>query len=465
MKYTVLVNKDNKLKDNYLDKVNFIKTKNELDEEVLVEENTYNSFLKLKEYLKSINIYIDIDDSYRSIDAQQEIYNHYLELNGKDYCDKYVAIPSFSEHHTGLAIDIMLKIDNNFIREDLDLLKYSEIFEKIHSVLYKYGFILRYPKNKENITGYNYEPWHIRYVGELPAKIIYDNNLCLEEYLKDFSAILYINKPKGITSFDVVNKISRTFGIKRVGHTGTLDPLATGVLIVTVGKACKIVDLLTSKDKEYIASVELGYSTDTLDIEGNIINKCEIKDNLNIEDALLSFQKTYLQEVPIYSAVKVDGKKLYEYARENKEVDLPKKEVTIKKIELLENNNKTFKFKCLVTKGCYIRSLIKDICDSLNTLGTMTDLIRTKQGIISIDDTITLDDLSVDKIKIHNILDVLDYKKIEIEDNLLKEVSNGMVIDDIWGIDDKVIFIDSNNKLIAIYKKENNKLKSFKNFV
>ena len=295
--------------------------------------------------------------------------------------------------------------------------------------------------------------------------MIYDNNLCLEEYLKDYGVILYINKPKGITSFDVVNKVSKTFGIKRVGHTGTLDPLATGVLIVTVGKACRIVDLLTSKDKEYIASVELGYSTDTYDNTGNIIDKCEVKDNLNIEEALLNYKKTYLQEVPIYSAVKVDGKKLYEYARENKEVDLPKKEVTIKKIELLENNNKTFKFKCLVTKGCYIRSLIKDICDSLNTLGTMTDLIRTKQGIISIDDTITLDDLNIDKIQIHSILDVLDYKKIEIEDNLLKKVSNGMVIDDIWDISDKVVFIDKSNKLIAIYIKEDNKLKSFKNFV
>jgi len=465
MKYTILVNKDNKIKDNYLDKVNLIKTKNELDEEVLVEENAYSSFLKLKEYLKSINIYIDIDDSYRSIDAQQEIYNHYLELNGKDYCDKYVAIPSFSEHHTGLAIDIMLKIDNSYIREDIDLLKYSEIFDKIHSVLYKYGFILRYPKGKENITGYNYEPWHFRYVGSVPAKMIYDNNLCLEEYLKDYGIILYINKPKGITSFDVVNKVSKTFGIKRVGHTGTLDPLATGVLIVTVGKACRIVDLLTSKDKEYIATCELGYITDTYDNTGNIIDKCEVKDNLNIEEALLNYKKTYLQEVPIYSAVKVNGKKLYEYARNKEEVDLPKKEVTIKEIELLEKNNNTFKFKCLVSKGCYIRSLINDIGKYLNTYATMTDLIRTKQGIVSIDETIAMDDLCIDKIQVHNILDVLDYKKIVIENDLYKKVSNGMTIDDIWDISDKVIFVDKFNKLIAIYIKENNKLKSFKNFV
>ena len=463
MKYTVLVNKENKIKDNY--KCNLVSTNNELNEEIKVEENAYNSFLKLKDYLKELNIYIDIDDSYRSIDTQQEIYNHYLELNGKDYCDKYVAVPGYSEHHTGLAIDIMLKVNDSFIREDMELLKYEDIFKKIHSVLYKYGFILRYPLGKEEITGYNYEPWHIRYVGEIPAKMIYDNNLCLEEYLKDFGTILYINKPKGITSFDVVNKVSKTFGIKRVGHTGTLDPLATGVLIVTVGKACRIVDLLTSKDKEYIATCELGYITDTYDNTGNIIDKCEVKDNLNIEEALLSLKKTYLQEVPIYSAVKVNGKKLYEYAREGIEVDLPKKEVTIKEIELLENNNNKFKFKCLVTKGCYIRSLINDICNFLNTLGTMTSLERIKQGIISIDDTITINDLNIDNIKLHSILDVLDYKKIIVEDDLLKKISNGMKINNDWNITDKVIFIDKNNKLIAIYKEEDNYLKSFKNFV
>ena len=462
MRYTYLVNKENKIKDNY--QCNLISTHNELNEEILIEEVAYNNFLKLKEDLKQFNIYIDINDSYRSIDTQQEIYNHYLELNGKDYCDRYVAIPGYSEHHTGLAIDIMLKVDNNFIREDMDLLKYPDIFKKIHSILYKYGFILRYPLGKDEITGYNYEPWHIRYVGDIPAKMIYDNNLCLEEYLKDFGTIIYINKPKGITSFDVVEKVSRVFGIKRVGHTGTLDPLATGVLIVTIGKACRIVELLTSEDKEYIAEVELGYLTDTLDNTGNIVDKCEVKDNLNIEEILLSFKKTYLQEVPLYSAVKVNGKKLYEYAREKIDVELPKKEVTIREIELLDKNNNTFKFKCTVTKGCYIRSLINDIGKSINTYATMTNLVRTRQGIISIDDTITIEDLNIDNIKTHGILDVLDYKKIIVEDELLKKVSNGMKINDIWDISDKVIFIDRNNKLIAIYKKENSNLKSYRNF-
>ena len=392
MKYTVLVNKDNKIKDSQFSKYNLMSTKNELDEDVQVEEEALNNFLLLKEFLKELNIYIDIDDSYRSISTQEEIYNHYLELNGQEYCDNYVAVPGYSEHHTGLAIDIMLKVNDGFLREDMDQFEYINVFEEIHKHLYKYGFILRYPKGKENITGYNYEPWHFRYVGKLPAKIIYENNLCLEEYLSSFGTVLYINKPKGVTSFDVVNDISKKFGIKRVGHTGTLDPLATGVLIVTVGTACKIVELLTSHDKEYIASVELGYSTDTLDIEGEVIEECNIPNNLNIEEVVNSFKKTYLQEVPIYSAVKVDGKKLYEYARKNIEVDLPKKEVTIKEIELLENIDNIFKFKCLVTKGCYIRSLIKDICKDLNVLGTMTDLIRTKQGKISLKDTNNIDD-------------------------------------------------------------------------
>ena len=459
MKYTVLVNKNNKFKEN--SKYNLITTKNELNEEVQVEEEAYNHFLLLKEYLKELNINIDIDDSYRSIDRQTELYEYYLNNNGQDYCDKYVAVPGYSEHHTGLAIDIMLKINDGYLREDMDQFQEIKTFEEIHKHLYKYGFILRYPQGKENITGYSYEPWHFRYVGEYPAKIIYENNLCLEEYLNSFGTVIYINKPKGVTSFDVVNSISKRFGIKRVGHTGTLDPLATGVLIVTVGTACKIVELLTSEDKEYIASVELGYSTDTLDIEGKVLERKDIQKNINLEEALNSFKKTYLQEVPIYSAVKVEGKKLYEYARKGIEVELPKKEVTIKEIELLEKNNNTFKFKCLVTKGCYIRSLIKDICNSLNTLGTMTDLIRTKQGNITIEETDDIDS----EFTLHSITESLNYDTIIVDDLLEKKISNGMKINNDFNIKDKVIFINKTNKLLGIYEVEDNKLKVWKNFV
>ena len=458
MKYTILVNKENSIKNN---KFNLITINNELNEEVQIEEEAYNNFLLLKEYLKTLNIYIDIDDSYRSIERQKELYDYYLKNNGQDYCNKYVAVPSFSEHHTGLAIDIMLKVNDEFVREDMDQLKYIDTFEEMHKYLYKYGFILRYPKDKESITGYSYEPWHFRYVGKLPAKIIYENKLTLEEYLTTFGTVLYINKPKGVTSFDVVNSISKKFGIKRVGHTGTLDPLATGVLIVTVGTACKVVELLTSEDKEYIATVLLGCRTDTLDIDGKILEKQEVKDNLNIEEVLNSFKKTYLQEVPIYSAIKVDGKKLYEYARNNIDVELPKKSVTIKEIELLEKNTNSFKFRCLVTKGCYIRSLIRDIALELNTLATMSDLVRTKQGKVSLEET---DDIDTD-FTLHSIIDSLDYDIIKLDSSLEKKISNGMKINNDFNIKDKVIFINESNKLLGIYEVDNNDLKVWKNFI
>ena len=157
--------------------------------------------------------------------------------------------------------------------------------------------------------------------------------------------VLVVNKEKGMTSFDVVNKISRILEMRKVGHTGTLDPMAEGVLIVCVGKATKIVELLTAEDKEYIAEAKLGIDTDTYDSEGTILKETEVPDNLPIEEGISSFQKTYLQEVPIYSAVKVNGKKLYEYAREGKQVECPKREVTIKEIELLSKTKDSFKFR------------------------------------------------------------------------------------------------------------------------
>ena len=464
MKYTVLVNKINMIKNNYLNRINLVTTKNVLDKDILVEEEAYTNYLKLKEFVNNeLKIEIGIDTAYRDVKEQEEIYNHYLNVNGEEYCEKYVAVPEFSEHHTGLAIDIEARINNEFIYSDDNFNLTEPVLRKIHPYLHKFGFILRYPENKESITGYNYEPWHIRYVGEIPAKIIYENNLTLEEYLKDFGCVIYINKPKDITSFDVVNKVSKLFGIKRVGHTGTLDPLATGVMLVCVGKATKIVELLTSEDKEYIAGVKLGIKTDTLDITGEVLEEKEVPSNLNLEEVINSYKKTYLQEVPIYSAVKVNGKKLYEYARNNKEVELPKKEVTIKEIELLEKTNNTFTFKSLVTKGCYIRSLINDICNSLNTIGTMTSLVRTKQGIISIENTNTLEEIENNNYKYYKIEEVLDYPIINIDDDLLKKVSNGMKISNNWNIKDKVIF-KYNDKLLGIYEVSHNNLKVWKNF-
>ena len=300
-----------------------------------------------------------------------------------------------------------------------------EHYKAIHKYLADYGFILRYPEGKEDITGYPYEPWHIRYTGKTVAKIIEKENYTLEEYLSDYSGVIVVNKKSNMTSFDVVNEISRTLGIKKLGHTGTLDPLAEGVLIVTVGKATKIAELLTATYKEYQAGVVLGVETDTLDITGKITNSKIVPDNLPIEKVLKSFKKTYLQEVPIYSAVKVKGKKLYEYARENKPVELPKKEVTIKEISLLETDRNTFIFKALVSKGCYIRSLIRDIGESLDTYATMTNLTRTKQGKYTLTDAYTLEDISSGNFNLLKIEDVLDYPKIVADEKLSFKIKSG----------------------------------------
>ena len=453
---TILINKNNPFKDSYNNKLDLINTKNYKDKNVLIDRETYEHFKELKKELLDNNIRIEIDDSYRSVEEQQDLLNRLLESNGEEYIKNFVATPRYSEHHTGLAIDLEL-ID---IDDDLK----NDTYQEVHKYLAKHGFILRYPSGKESITGYNYEPWHIRYVGVIPATIIYNNNLTLEEYLNDFSGVLYINKPIGVTSFDVVNEISHLFGIKKVGHTGTLDPIAEGVLIVCIGKATKIVELLTAQDKEYIAGVLLGIKTDTYDLDGKVIENRPIEDNLEIEEVLNSYKKTYLQEVPIYSAIKVNGKKLYEYAREGKEVELPKKEVTIKNIELLSSEKTTFMFKALVSKGTYIRSLINDICNSLNVLGTMSMLKRTKQGKVTIEETNTIEDIKNNNYKLHSIEEVLDYPIIEVDEDLFKKISNGVIIDNIYNIEDKVIF-KYNSKIIGIYQNINNKLRVWKNFI
>ena len=459
MLYTEIVNKNNPYKKK---KINLVETLDKSNNKVLLEKEAFYYYEQLKEYLKTIGIKIVINEAYRSIEDQEKIVEEFKNIYDEEKLYKKVAVPGYSEHHTGLAIDIGLIFDKR--EEEEENIKIREaIYQEMHKHLSKFGFILRYPKGKEEITGYSYEPWHIRYVGKIPAEIIMNNNLTLEEYINNFQGVLFINKEKNKTSFDIVNEISHLFGMKKVGHTGTLDPIAEGVLIVCLGKATKIVELLTAKDKEYIAEVELGYETDTYDNTGKVLRKKKVEENLPIEEIIKSYKKTYLQEVPIYSAVKVNGKKLYEYARNNQEIECPKKEVTIKEIKLLEKGNKTFTIKTLVTKGCYIRSLIHDIGMSLNTYATMTSLIRTKQGNISIKDTNKLEDIRNNNFTIHKIEEVLDYPKIELDEDSYKKIKNGMIIPNSYNIKDKVIFTYQ-NKIIGIYEKDNSILKVWKNF-
>lgn len=262
--------------------------------------------------------------------------------------------------------------------------------------------------------------------------------------------ILIINKEENMTSRDVVNILTKKLNTKKIGHTGTLDPMAKGVLVVAVNKGLKIVDEITSYDKEYIAEVTLGIETDTLDITGNILKKENILniDKDMLEGVLNSFIGDYEMVVPKYSAIKKNGKKLYEYARNNEEVELPVKNVKIYDVKLLEIDNNKFKFKCHVSKGTYIRSLIRDICKKYGVVGTMSDLIRTSQGKFNIEDSIKLSDITND-INLIDIKDALDLPMIEVDEFLYNKIKNGSKLQNRYPYD-KFCYIYK-NELVAIY--------------
>ena len=274
--------------------------------------------------------------------------------------------------------------------------------------------------------------------------------------------IINVCKEKNMTSRDVVNIISKHLHTKKVGHTGTLDPLATGVLLVCTDRDTKLVDILTSKTKEYVATMRLGIQTDTGDITGNIIKKASFRVNKEqIIQTLNSFLGQSTQTVPIYSAVKINGKKLYEYARNGKEVTLPTREITISSIELIDFHDNLIKFKVTVSKGTYIRSLIEDIGKTLKTVATMEDLVRTKQGSYKIEDSYTLDDIKNDNYKPIPLRTVLqDYPSYELNANEYFKVKNGSKMS--LNLDDKIVTLLYNNKPIALYKKENELYRVYK---
>ena len=274
--------------------------------------------------------------------------------------------------------------------------------------------------------------------------------------------IINVCKEKNMTSRDVVNIISKHLHTKKVGHTGTLDPLATGVLIVCTNHDTKLVDILTSKNKEYIATMRLGIQTDTGDITGNIIKRSTYKVTKDqIIKVLNSFLGSSIQTVPIYSAVKINGKKLYEYARNGEEVTLPTREINISSIELLDYHDDLIKFKVTVSKGTYIRSLIEDIGKTLQTVATMEDLVRTKQGNYKIEDSYTLEDIKNDNYKPIPLNIVLkDYHTYNLNATEYFKVKNGSKM--LLNIDDKIVTLLYNNKPIALYRKENDIYRVYK---
>lgn len=274
--------------------------------------------------------------------------------------------------------------------------------------------------------------------------------------------ILSVYKESNMTSRDVCNIISKHFKTKKIGHTGTLDPLACGLLIVCTNKDTKLVDILTAKKKEYIATIKLGIKTDTLDITGNIIEK---KDYNFTKEELINVLNSFLgkskQEVPLYSAVKINGRKLYEYARNNINIELPVRDIEIYNIELLEYKKDLITFKVEVSKGTYIRSLINDICTKLNTVGVMSYLLRTKQGDFLVDNSNKLDDILNDNYKVITYEEVFkNYPTINLNEEEYYKVINGVKMN--FNIKDDIIALKYSNKYIALYKYNDGLYKMYK---
>ena len=278
--------------------------------------------------------------------------------------------------------------------------------------------------------------------------------------------IIIINKPKNYTSHDVVAKVRKILNIKKVGHTGTLDPNATGVLPLLLGKGTMLSQYLMEHDKMYQATIKLGERTDTLDSEGKVIEEKEVpKEALNetqVRKVLESFKGKQEQTPPMYSAIKIKGKKLYEYARKGQTVEIKPRSIQIYDIKLKEITNDTITFIAHVSKGTYIRTLCDDIAKKLGTVGYMKELERQKVGQFTQEEAIAIEELETNKEKIKEKIITIEQffnkkEKIILPDTKLKLFYNGVQLS--FDLADEIYRIYSNNKFIGIGEVKNKRLK------
>lgn len=264
------------------------------------------------------------------------------------------------------------------------------------------------------------------------------------------NGVIVVDKAKGNTSFDEIRKIRKEYNIKKVGHTGTLDPMATGVLTILVGEATKLSDYLMNHNKEYIATLTLGEKRDTGDSEGKVIQtkKVPLFSEKSVKETLKSFEGEISQIPPKYSAIKVNGKKLYEYARSGEKIEIQSRKVNIFEINLMEikENNITFKVHC--SKGTYIRTLCEDIAERLGTVGYMSSLRRIRVG------NFTLDDVG----KIISIEETLKNEpKYKLKDKELVKFMNGVKIT--TNLKDGLVRVYDDDKFVGIAEVKNKELK------
>ena len=280
----------------------------------------------------------------------------------------------------------------------------------------------------------------------------------LKMKLENRSNFYLINKPKTWTSQDLCSKFKYLYKFKKVGHAGTLDPNAEGLMLLATDKYTKLFNYTKETDKTYKVSTLFGYSSDSIDTDTDV-NKIEdvsLNDHLEeLNKSMNTFLGSSMQKPPMYSAVKVDGKRLYKYARQGKEVDIPDREIHISKFELLDIDGPKAEFLITVSKGTYIRSLILDLAVKLNTTAVVTEIFRTNIGKLSIEypeyirDIKTLES-TTEPVSIH-WSKILDLPVLEIDDLIYKKIIHGELLDKSMFSHDKLTVIDYKNNIAALY--------------
>ncbi|MBU1145470.1 MAG: tRNA pseudouridine(55) synthase TruB [Firmicutes bacterium] len=278
--------------------------------------------------------------------------------------------------------------------------------------------------------------------------------------------LLLIDKPTGFTSHDIVNIARKSLSMKTIGHTGTLDPMATGVLVLCVGKATKLAKYFVNHDKTYIATILLGVQTDTDDITGKTIREID-SSQIQLDQViqvLKTFTKKQLQIPPSYSAIKVGGKKLYEFARKEQKMPtvLPRdiEIYDISDIKGVNSSQNTFAFQATIScsKGTYIRALARDIGLKLGVVGTLSSLRRTKVGQFHIEDSFTVEDLKLQRTHLLDALPYLNMENLVLDDQNVKQVENGVFLPTnlFLKLEDTILY-DSVNHPLAIYRYDSEK--------
>ena len=266
---------------------------------------------------------------------------------------------------------------------------------------------------------------------------------------------LNINKPKGMTSHDVVGKLRKILGLKQIGHTGTLDPFATGVLPICIGKATKLIEYLPD-DKEYIATVQFGKSTDTYDLDGETVKVFEKKVKSDeIICSLKNFEGDISQLPPIYSAIKKNGKKLYEYARAGETVEIEPRQVKISQINLLDFDEATqiAKIKVACSAGTYIRSIANDLGNMMECGGYLIALERTKAGKFTIEDSHDLSEVSDKDFAVNSLIyptDVMDNDVCDLSESEAEQISHGMPIKNRGYKSSNIVFLVYSGKIHGV---------------